>query len=266
MVDWGTHNRSYSWRTRMLLSAPRRNLLLSMQRPISFISCFPHCTRCSVFLVCLFCTFSKEALHTYYFSGEAIGLGPRRSAFREALEIMLQKEGNWNELGDTMVPNTSPVTEDRYWMVAGGLLALTLMIGESLHPVSPMLTYALLSHVHHQPTPNTVMNLSLGFIRQIQSSKAITLLPWMIVPPGQDWKTLPEPHKLLLRDLITNLDLDVSTWRSLYSSCEINCCLLATSNIKPNVKSQCPMDCSYRHLCNVWSQLLFCFASISANG
>ena len=123
---------------------------------------------------------------------------------------MLQKEGYWNEIGDTMVPNSSPVTDRRYWQAAGGLLALALLAGHSLHPVSPAVIYALLSNVHRQSTPSTVMDLSLGFIRQIQNFSATTLLPWMIIPQGQDWKALPEGHKALLRDLITNLDLDVS--------------------------------------------------------
>ena len=60
---------------------------------------------------------------------------------------MVQKDGCWNEMGDTMIPDTSPVTNRGYWKVAGGLLALALLAGDNLHPVYPAVTYALLSNV-----------------------------------------------------------------------------------------------------------------------
>ena len=147
-------------------------------------------------------------------SGEAIGEGPRRTAFQEALRIMLETGGCWNEMGDAMVPNLSPVTDQRYWLMAGGLLALALLAGDSLHPVSPAVVYALLSNVQEDSGLSAVMNVSLSFIRQLESSKAANLLPWMIIPPGQDWKTLPEGHRILLRDLITGLGLEVGHFRS----------------------------------------------------
>lgn len=140
----------------------------------------------------------------------AVGDGPRRSAFRKALRIMVGKENYWNEMGDTMVPDASPVTDRRYWQVAGGLLALVVLAGDSPHPVSPAVVYALLANVHQLSDPTVPMDLSLGFISQLESSKAAALLPWMIIPPGEDWRTLPQGHRNLLRDLVVGLGLDVS--------------------------------------------------------
>jgi hypothetical protein len=113
-------------------------------------------------------------------------------------------------MGDTMVPDTSPVTNNKYWRVTGVLLALALLAGENLHPVSPAIIYALLSNVHQHSEATASMHLSLSFIEQLEGSKAITLLPWMIIPPGQDWKDLPIGHRSQLIQLLTNLDLDVS--------------------------------------------------------
>jgi hypothetical protein len=123
---------------------------------------------------------------------------------------MLQKEGCWNEMGDALVPALSPVADRVYWQAAGALLALILLTGDCLHPVSPALVYALLSNVQAQSNPSAPMDISLGFIQQLQSSKAEALLPWMIIPPGQDWKDLPGGHRTLLRDLIAGLGLEVS--------------------------------------------------------
>jgi hypothetical protein len=113
-------------------------------------------------------------------------------------------------MGDTMVPDMSPVTNNKYWRVTGALLALALLAGENLHPVSPVVIYALLSNVHQRSEVITSMDLSLSFIQQLEDSKANTLLPWMIIPPGDDWKSLPIGHRNQLLEVITNLDLDVS--------------------------------------------------------
>ena len=113
-------------------------------------------------------------------------------------------------MGDTMVPDMSPVTNNKYWRVTGALLALALLAGENLHPVSPVVIYALLSNVHQRSEVITLMDLSLSFIQQLEDSKANTLLPWMIIPPGDDRKSLPIGHRNQLLEVITNLDLDVS--------------------------------------------------------
>jgi hypothetical protein len=143
-------------------------------------------------------------------SGEAVGQGPRRTAFQKAIQATVDVNSCWKEMGDTMVPDMSPVTNNRYWRVTGTLLALALLAGENLHPISPVVVYALLSNVHERSEVTTSMDLSLGFIEQLEYSKAITLLPWMIIPPGQDWKSLPFGHRSQLIQVITNLDLDVS--------------------------------------------------------
>ena len=111
---------------------------------------------------------------------------------------------------DTMVPENSPVTDAKYWKVTGVLLALVLLSGENLHPVSPIFAYALLANVDRNAAEaSTSMDLSLHFIKQLRSSMANTLLPWMIIPPRQDWRALPPSHQTQLLQVITNLDIDV---------------------------------------------------------
>lgn len=195
-------------------------------------------------------------------SGMAVGDGPRRSALRKALRIMVGTENYWNEMGDTMVPDASPVTDRRYWQVAGGLLALVLLAGDSPHPVSPAVIYALLSNVHEQSEPTAAMGLSLGFISQLESSKAATLLPWMIIPPGEDWKTLPQGHRTLLRDLVVGLGLDVS-------GRHLSVCVVvsdgdssASRDIKPPGSNPHPVDRGHCYLCNVRKRQLFLRAAI----
>ena len=109
-----------------------------------------------------------------------------------------------------MVPDLSPVVSRKYWRVVGVLLALTLRMGESVTPVSPAVIYALLSNVQDRSDPMAPMDLSLELIRSLQGSQAGIVLPWMIVAPGQDWKTLQDSHRDLLRQMITDLDIDVS--------------------------------------------------------
>ena len=118
---------------------------------------------------------------------------------------MLQKEGCWIEMGGMLIPKTSPVVDQVYWRVAGGLLALVLLAGKSLHPISLVVIYALLSNVQERTNPGLVMDMSLGLIQQLQSSKASILLPWIIIPPGQDWRTLPEGHRTLIYNLVVGL-------------------------------------------------------------
>ena len=112
-------------------------------------------------------------------------------------------------MGDAMVPVMSLVTDNKYWKVTGALLALGLLAGESLHPISPAVIYTLLSNIHQNSDPITSMNLSLGFIQKLDGLKAKALIPWMIIPPGQDWKSLPAAHRVMLRDLTANLGLEV---------------------------------------------------------
>jgi hypothetical protein len=112
-------------------------------------------------------------------------------------------------MGDSVVPDTSPVTNARYWRVTGVLLALALLSGENLHPVSPVVAYALLANVHRHLDAVGSMDLSLSFIEQLEGSKANTLLPWMIIPPCKDWKGLPPGHWAQLFQVITNFDLNV---------------------------------------------------------
>jgi hypothetical protein len=54
------------------------------------------------------------------------------------------------------------------------------------------------------------MDLSLGFLEKIEISKAKVLLPWMVIPPGQDWRILPEGHLEELWILMDGLGINVS--------------------------------------------------------
>jgi hypothetical protein len=123
---------------------------------------------------------------------------------------MVDREGFWREMGDTMVPCASPVTDGKYWKTMGGLLALALLIEENPHPVAPVVIYALLCNVHARSDPRAVMHMSLRLIEELTPSKAKDLIPWMIVPPGQDWRSLPEGHRAKLLELVTWLGIDVS--------------------------------------------------------
>ena len=48
----------------------------------------------------------------------------------------------WKEMGDTMVPNSPLVTNNKHWHTTGTLLALALLVGDNLHPVSLLVIYA----------------------------------------------------------------------------------------------------------------------------
>lgn len=52
------------------------------------------------------------------------GNGPQRVAFREVLYFVIEQEGQWRNVGDTMVPSDSPLADRTYWQVVGGFLAL----------------------------------------------------------------------------------------------------------------------------------------------
>lgn len=125
---------------------------------------------------------------------------------------MLGEKGFWKNIDNTMVPGDSPVTNSAYWKTAGMLIALVLLEGDSAYPVSPTVIYALLSNVREQSDRCAPMNLSLRFISQLQDSDSMAriLLPWMIIPPGTDWTTLPEDHRIQIRDLLAGLGLEVS--------------------------------------------------------
>ena len=67
-------------------------------------------------------------------------------------------------MGGAIVPNLSPVTDHRYWLMTGGLLALALLARGSLHPVSPAVVYTLLSNVQEDSGLSAILNVSLSFI------------------------------------------------------------------------------------------------------
>lgn len=123
---------------------------------------------------------------------------------------MVEVGGRWKETGDIYIPESSSVTDEKHWRTMGALLALALLAGENLHPISPAVVYALLSNVHPRPRATAQMHLSLSLLHQFDAPKANMLIPWMIIPPGQDWRSLPDGHRNILRDVVTNLNIDVS--------------------------------------------------------
>ena len=76
-------------------------------------------------------------------------------------------------------------------MTLGALLALALLAGDNLHPVSPVVVYAIMSNIQERADLSAPMDLSLHLIQQLNNDKASILLPWMIIPPGQDPSSLP---------------------------------------------------------------------------
>jgi hypothetical protein len=118
-------------------------------------------------------------------------------------------EDHWQLIGDAMSPALSLVATRSYWWTAGTLLALVVLMEESVHPVSPAIIYALLSNVHGEEHPENSMNLSLRFIRELQESKAEILLPWMMIPPNTDWRNLKPGHNNEIQSLLCNLGLPV---------------------------------------------------------
>ena len=162
----------------------------------------------TAYLVYVYLTIFLKLINIFS-SSEGVGDSPCWTAFQEAIRTTIHTRGCWKVMGDTVVPETSPVTDAKYWWATGALLALVLLSGENLHPVSPIVAYALLANVHRHSEAVASMDLSLAFIEQQDSSKANTLLPWMIIPPCKDWKILPAGHQAQLLQVITNLDLDV---------------------------------------------------------
>ena len=177
---------------------------------------------------------------------------------------MLGKGDHWNKIDETMVPGDSPVTDSAYWKVAGMLIALVLLEGDSTCPVSPAIIYALLSNVRERQDQCALMNLSLRFISrlQISDSKAQILLPWMIIPPGTDWTTLPDNHQLQIQGLLAGLGLEVS-------GKHLSFCVDGDSNSSaPNgiddEREGRPrsVDCSHFLLCIVWDSQPFLHSTI----
>jgi len=119
----------------------------------------------------------------------------------------------WKVLGCWYGPDVSPVGDEERWYNIGIFLALALLTTGSVHPVSPALIYALLVETFHKPEPDntqTMMHLSLEFIKEVDASRADIILPWMIIPPGQDFSDLPEGHRTDLMYALGGLGLDVS--------------------------------------------------------
>jgi hypothetical protein len=119
----------------------------------------------------------------------------------------------WKVLGRWYVPEVSPVGDEQRWYNIGIFLALALLTTGSVHPVSPALIYALLVQTFYKPElddTQTMMQLSLGFIAEVDESQAKIVLPWMIIPPGQDLSNLPEGHRTNLMYALGGLGLDVS--------------------------------------------------------
>ena len=119
----------------------------------------------------------------------------------------------WKLHGSWFVPDVSPVCDEERWYSIGTLLAIALLTNGSVHPVSPVLIYALLVASFHKPRLTdiqTTMNFSLNYIRELDELQSRVVLPWMVVPPSQDWRDLPAGHRAELLEIITGLGVDVN--------------------------------------------------------
>lgn len=152
----------------------------------------------------------------------------------------------------TFVPDDSPVVDHAYWRVAGTLIALALLCGDGIHPISPAVAYALLSNVEERPDPRAPMELSLCLIDGLQKSKARILLPWMIIPPGQDWRALPMGHQTLVRDLISGLGIEVSDWYLPVLVVDTDSDSSAAESVHGTKVSPNSVDNGHNHLRDVW--------------
>jgi hypothetical protein len=123
---------------------------------------------------------------------------------------MVKAHNMWKLVGSWYVPDPSPVFDRQKWFGFGTLLALALLTEGSISPVSPVLIYMLLARLRKLVDPLDTMHLSLNFIKEVDELQAQVLLPWMIVPSGQDWRNLPFAHRAQLLNMISGLEIDVS--------------------------------------------------------
>ena len=132
-----------------------------------------------------------------YTRGTAIGPGLRCAAFEEVLWSLTKEQKMWKLHGSWFVPDVSPVCDEERWYSIGTLLAIALLTNGSIHPVSPVLIYTLMVASFRKPRLTdiqTTMNFSLNYIRELDELQSRVVLPWMVVPPGQDWRDLPAGH------------------------------------------------------------------------
>jgi len=118
----------------------------------------------------------------------------------------------WKLLGSWFVPDPSPVCDKPKWFSFGMLLALALLTNKSPYPVSPVLIYVLLVGIHRPADFPVAMRLSLNYIKEVDELQAAVILPWMIIQPRQDWRTLPSAHKAKVFNMLNGLEIDVRSW------------------------------------------------------
>jgi hypothetical protein len=141
---------------------------------------------------------------------EGVGQGPMRTGFEQAIWAMTKVPNCWKMIGRWYVPDLSPVCDWKKWFVFGTLLATALLAVGTVYPISLVIIHILLWHLWSSGDPYAIMDLSLQSIKEIDEERAKVALPWMIIPPGQDWRQLPHNHRVQLLYMISGLEIDVS--------------------------------------------------------
>lgn len=122
---------------------------------------------------------------------------------------MIRLPNMWKLLGSWFVPDPSPVCDKSKWFSFGTLLALSLLANDSVYPISPVLIYVLLVGVHRPADFLIAMRLSLNYVKEVDELQAAVILPWMIIQPRQDWKTLSPAHNMKVFYMLSGLGIDV---------------------------------------------------------
>lgn len=122
---------------------------------------------------------------------------------------MVHTGGMWKKIGRWYIPIISSFTEDGEWFGYGMMLGLALLVVKNANPISPILLYALLLNTGGTKDLRSVMNLSLGFIKEVDEDRAKVVLPWMILAPGQSWVQLPDAHRGNMISMFENLGMQV---------------------------------------------------------
>lgn len=115
----------------------------------------------------------------------AIGVGPERAVFREAISSRLEDRSRWSDRTDggyaqpifTTLLGGIVRSRTTAFYVDGTLAALHMgFLGVGPEPMSPWIVYAATQQDWNG------MDLSLDFIRALDSSKATLLEPWFDFP------------------------------------------------------------------------------------
>lgn len=91
---------------------------------------------------------------------------------------------------------------------SGEMVCPSYSVGR-VNPVSPILLYVLLLKMGGTTDLRSAMNLSLGFIREVDEHRAEAILPWMVLARGQSWVQLPPTDRTSVVSMMDNLGVQV---------------------------------------------------------